>query len=180
MYKDIKLSKTTGSVYVAQLDRLVGATEIVVALTLANPTLIIKDTGILASTITLEPDSMVIIVTSAYNSVARIEEVSRLYPGVTIRILEAFSAYSDEYEAKVKNRKELVNAGFDYENKTFQIDDGSRTSISGKVLYLQVNTQVDTVYWKATDNNIVTFTRAEFFVFASAVSDYYENLILTT
>jgi hypothetical protein len=81
---------------------------------------------------------------------------------------------------KHSGRNQTISQGYTYNGQIFQIDLNSRTSISGKVLYLQVNTQVDIVYWKATDNSIVAFTREEFFVFASAVSDYYENLILTT
>jgi hypothetical protein len=77
-------------------------------------------------------------------------------------------------------RTQAIQEGFLFDSTLFQIDLNSRTSISGKVVYLQVNTQVDTVYWKAMDNSVVTFTTAEFLVFASAVSDYYENLILAT
>jgi hypothetical protein len=91
-------------------------------------------------------------------------------------VLKAQLARSEKHSG----RNQTISQGYTYNGKVFQIDLNSRTSISGKVVYLQVNTQVDTLYWKATDNNVVTFTREEFFVFASAVSDYYENLILTT
>jgi hypothetical protein len=81
---------------------------------------------------------------------------------------------------KYKARELLINAGFPYNGSTFQIDDASRTSISGKVVYLQEMPSVTTVNWKALDNTVVGFTRAEFTKFACAASDYYENIILTT
>lgn len=77
-------------------------------------------------------------------------------------------------------RAAKINEGFQFSGTIFQIDDTSRSNIMGKVAYLQLNHNTDQVSWKATDNTIKVFTRDEFFEFASQVSDYYEDIILSS
>jgi hypothetical protein len=98
------------------------------------------------------------------------EELAIMFPRSKAKIAE------DARRATAKT----VTDGMPYNNSVFQIDATSRTNIYGKAIYLLVNPSVSSVTWKALNNDKITFTRAEFFVFASAVSDYYENLILTT
>ncbi|MDA3806835.1 MAG: DUF4376 domain-containing protein [Thiomicrorhabdus sp.] len=81
---------------------------------------------------------------------------------------------------KRSGRNQTISQGYTYNGDVFQIDASSRANIAGKTVYLQERPLVLTVNWKALDNTVVSFTRAEFIDFACAVSDYYENIVLTS
>ena len=74
--------------------------------------------------------------------------------------------------------KARTDEGFNFNGKVFQIDRDSRVNITGKALRLQLDNTEPMTQWRTMDNQMVSFTKAEFIEFAKAVSDYYEQCFM--
>lgn len=87
-------------------------------------------------------------------------------------------------QEKAKNRKELLRDGLLYPDENghvFQIDPDSQRLITGKALRLKLEPDnVNTVYWRSKDNEMVAFTHSEFIEFAKAVSDRVEAIMMAS
>jgi hypothetical protein len=184
MYKSIEVTSVSGSVYVTRLKNDVGEKELIEAITLSNTALTIVDIGLFSKHAVIAPESVVILISSSFDAVAQAESISKLNPGVVVRIVEEFSAYSTEYKLKHDTRNKLTSAGFDYAGLNFQIDSGSRINIIGKIMELQMAPSILSVTWisntQGIDGNDIShlFTREEFIDFSTQVANYYESIIL--
>ena len=82
---------------------------------------------------------------------------------------------------KLKNIKDSKLSEFSYNDKIYQIDEGSKTNINGKIsaILLSQNTEspIQNVAWIAKDNTITEFSTAEFLAFSQAIASYIEMIL---
>lgn len=186
MYKSIKIQSTSGNVYVVKTRNNVGSKELTKALSISNPELNITNVGIYNDSLVVEEGSVIVLVDSSYDSKERVVSISTKFEGCGVILLDEFSAYSNEYEAKHIRRSNEVKAGFTYSGLNFQIDDTSRINITGKALELQLDTTIENINWISNTKDsegrdiVHTFTRDGFIEFAKAMANYYESIILST
>ena len=69
-----------------------------------------------------------------------------------------------------------VSAGFEWGDHTFQIDGESRASIASRALKLVLNPDINSLVWRSSENDDVSFTRDQFLAFHQAVDEYNEQL----
>ena len=185
-YRDIKLESSTDKIYVVKLKNKVGSKELTKAIRLSNPNLSVYNLGLFSEYLDIEKGSTIVLVSSTTDTADKAGEISKVFEGSPVIILEEYSAYSEEYEKKHKTKKERISAGFNYNNHNFQIDETSRGSITGKAISLLLDPSITFVNWvtntkdKEGNDIVYRFTRDEFLDFAKQVTDYYENIILNT
>lgn len=70
---------------------------------------------------------------------------------------------------------------FSYKGKIYQIDEGSKVNINGKIsaILLSQNTEspITQVNWIAKDNTITEFSTTEFLAFSQAIANYIESVL---
>lgn len=83
--------------------------------------------------------------------------------------------------ARLKNIKDAKLSEFSYKDKKYQIDEGSKTNINGKIsaILLSQNTEapIQSVAWIDKDNRIITFSKDEFLEFGVNIAKYTESII---
>ena len=95
---------------------------------------------------------------------------------------------SDDLESKkyiklatLKSIKDSKLSEFSYNDKIYQIDEGSKVNINGKIsaILLSQNTEapIQSVSWIAKDNTITQFSTAEFLAFSQAVANHIETIL---
>lgn len=75
-------------------------------------------------------------------------------------------------------RWKVLQKGYLYRDKYFNVDAESIAYINAKVTKLLLDTSITSVTWKYTGGGTMEFTREEFIAFAIEVSDYIESLVL--
>ena len=82
---------------------------------------------------------------------------------------------------ELKSIKDSKLSEFSYNGKIYQIDEGSKVNINGKIsaILLSQNTEapIHSVNWIAKDNTITQFSTAEFLAFSQAVASYIESVL---
>ena len=82
---------------------------------------------------------------------------------------------------ELKNIKDAKLSEFSYKDKVYQIDEGSKVNINGKItaILLAQSTEkpITQVSWIAKDNTITQFTTLEFLAFSNAVAQYIESVL---
>ena len=82
---------------------------------------------------------------------------------------------------KLKSIKDAKLSEFSYKGKIYQIDEGSKTNINGKIsaILLSQNTEapIQSVAWIAKDNSITEFSTAEFLAFSQGIASYIESVL---
>lgn len=90
-----------------------------------------------------------------------------------------------DYNKRVKlalMKQELLS-GYQYNNHVFQVDEISRSNITGKALALQLDPTIGSINWITNSKDdkgldiVYTFTREEFIKFAIEVHKYYEDMV---
>ena len=83
--------------------------------------------------------------------------------------------------ARLRSIKDSKLSEFSYKDKVYQIDEGSKTNINGKIsaILLSQNTEapIQNVNWIAKDNTITEFSTAEFLAFSQAIANYIETIL---
>ena len=83
--------------------------------------------------------------------------------------------------SELKNIKNSKLSEFSYKDKIYQIDEGSKVNINGKIsaILLAQSTEkpITQVSWIAKDNTITQFTTLEFLAFSNAVAQYIESVL---
>ena len=114
-------------------------------------------------------------------------EVSKIADKETLE-LYANKFFNDDLEIqrfikleKLKNIKDSKLSEFSYNDKIYQIDEGSKVNINGKIsaILLAQSTKkpIESVAWIAKDNTITQFTTAEFLAFSQAIASYIETIL---
>ena len=114
-------------------------------------------------------------------------EVAKIANKETLK-LYADKHFSDDLEIQryiklneLKNIKNTKLSEFSYKDKIYQIDEGSKVNINGKIsaILLSQNTEspIQNVAWIAKDNTITQFNTAEFLTFSQAVAGYIESVL---
>lgn len=96
--------------------------------------------------------------------------------------------FSDDLEIQryiklnqLQNIKNTKLSGFSYNDKIYQIDEGSKVNINGKIsaILLSQNTEkpIESVAWIAKDNTITQFSTVEFLAFSQAVANHIETVL---
>ena len=96
--------------------------------------------------------------------------------------------FSDDLEIQryikletLKSIKDSKLSEFSYQDRIYQIDEGSKTNINGKIsaILLSQNTEapIQSVNWIAKDNTITQFSTAEFLAFSQAIASYIETIL---
>lgn len=82
---------------------------------------------------------------------------------------------------ELKSIKDSKLSEFSYKDKVYQIDEGSKVNINGKIsaiLLAQSTKQpITQVSWIAKDNTITQFTTLEFLAFSNAVANHIESVL---
>ena len=83
--------------------------------------------------------------------------------------------------SELKSIKDSKLSEFSYKDKIYQIDEGSKVNINGKIsaILLSQNTEspIQNVAWIAKDNTITQFNTLEFLAFSNAVAQYIESVL---
>ena len=83
--------------------------------------------------------------------------------------------------SELKNIKDTKLSEFSYKDKIYQIDEGSKVNINGKIsaILLSQNTErpIQSVNWIAKDNTITEFSTVEFLAFSQAVANHIETIL---
>ena len=83
--------------------------------------------------------------------------------------------------ARLRSIKDSKLSEFSYKDKIYQIDEGSKVNINGKIsaILLSQNTEapIQSVNWIAKDNTITQFSTAEFLAFSQAVANHIETIL---
>lgn len=83
--------------------------------------------------------------------------------------------------SELKSIKDSKLSEFSYKDKVYQIDEGSKVNINGKIsaILLAQSTEkpIESVAWIAKDNTITQFNTAEFLTFSQAVAGYIESVL---
>ena len=114
-------------------------------------------------------------------------EVAKIADKETLE-LYANKFFSDDLEiqrfiklSELKNIKDSKLSEFSYKDKVYQIDEGSKVNINGKIsaILLAQSTEkpITQVSWIAKDNTITQFTTLEFLAFSNAVAGYIESVL---
>ncbi len=114
-------------------------------------------------------------------------EVAKIADKDTLE-LYANKFFSDDLEIqrfikleKLKSIKDSKLSEFSYQDKIYQIDEGSKTNINGKIsaILLSQNTEkpIQSVNWIAKDNTITQFSTVEFLAFSQAVANHIETIL---
>ena len=114
-------------------------------------------------------------------------EVAKIADKETLE-LYANKFFNDDLEIQriikldqLKNIKDEKLSEFSYKDKIYQIDEGSKTNINGKIsaILLSQNTErpIQSVNWIAKDNTITQFSTAEFLAFSQAIASYIETIL---
>lgn len=114
-------------------------------------------------------------------------EVAKYCTSETLK-LYADKHFSDDLEiqryiklSELKNIKDSKLSEFSYKDKIYQIDEGSKVNINGKIsaILLAQGTEkpITQVSWIAKDNTITQFTTLEFLAFSNAVAQYIESVL---
>ena len=89
--------------------------------------------------------------------------------------------YKQEKLNELKTLKDEKLSEFSYKDKIYQIDEGSKVNINGKIsaILLAQSTEkpIESVAWIAKDNTITQFTTLEFLAFSNAVAGYIESVL---
>ena len=82
---------------------------------------------------------------------------------------------------QLQNIKNTKLSEFSYNDKIYQIDEGSKVNINGKIsaILLSQNTEapITQVNWIAKDNTITQFSTADFLIFSQAVANHIETIL---
>lgn len=105
-------------------------------------------------------------------------------------ILELYANkfFSDDLEiqryiklSELKSIKDSKLSEFSYKDKIYQIDEGSKVNINGKIsaILLAQSTEkpIESVMWIAKDNTITQFSTAEFLAFSQAIANHIETIL---
>lgn len=114
-------------------------------------------------------------------------EVAKYCTSETLK-LYADKHFSDDLEiqryiklSELKSIKDSKLSEFSYKDKIYQIDEGSKVNINGKIsaILLAQGTEkpITQVSWIAKDNTITQFTTLEFLAFSNAVAGYIESVL---
>ena len=114
-------------------------------------------------------------------------EVAKIANKETLE-LYANKFFSDDLEiqrfiklSELKNIKDSKLSEFSYNDKIYQIDEGSKVNINGKIsaILLAQSTEkpITQVSWIAKDNTITQFNTLEFLAFSNAVAQYIESVL---
>ena len=114
-------------------------------------------------------------------------EVAKIANKETLK-LYADKHFSDDLEIQryiklneLKSIKDSKLSEFSYKDKIYQIDEGSKVNINGKIsaILLSQNTEapIQNVAWIAKDNSITEFSTAEFLAFSQAVANHIETIL---
>lgn len=83
--------------------------------------------------------------------------------------------------SELKSIKDEKLSEFIYKDKVYQIDEGSKVNINGKIsaILLAQSTEkpIESVSWIAKDNTITQFNTLEFLAFSNAVAQYIESVL---
>lgn len=102
--------------------------------------------------------------------------------------LYADKHFSDDLEiqryiklSELKNIKDSKLSEFSYKDKIYQIDEGSKVNINGKIsaILLAQSTEkpITQVSWIAKDNTITQFSTVEFLTFSQDIASYIEMIL---
>ena len=95
--------------------------------------------------------------------------------------LKPLKEYKKEKLSQLQALKNQKLKEFSYKGKIYQIDEGSKTNINGKIsaILLSQNTEkpIQSVSWIAKDNTITEFSTAEFLAFSQAIANYIESVL---
>lgn len=114
-------------------------------------------------------------------------EVAKIADKDTLE-LYANKFFNDDLEIQIyikldqlQNIKNTKLSEFSYNDKIYQIDEGSKVNINGKIsaILLAQSTEkpIESVNWIAKDNTITQFTTLEFLAFSNAVAQYIESVL---
>ena len=114
-------------------------------------------------------------------------EVAKIADKETLE-LYANKFFNDDLEIQryikletLKSIKDSKLSEFSYQDRIYQIDEGSKTNINGKIsaILLSQNTEkpIQSVSWIAKDNTITEFSTAEFLAFSQAIANYIESVL---
>lgn len=114
-------------------------------------------------------------------------EVATIADKVTLE-LYANKFFNDDLEIQrfiklneLKSIKDSKLSEFSYKDKIYQIDEGSKVNINGKIsaILLAQSTKkpIESVAWIAKDNTITQFTTLEFLAFSNAIAGYIESVL---
>lgn len=114
-------------------------------------------------------------------------EVAKYCTSETLK-LYADKHFSDDLEiqryiklSELKSIKDSKLSEFSYKDKIYQIDEGSKVNINGKIsaILLAQSTEkpIKSVAWIAKDNTITQFNTLEFLAFSNAVAQYIESVL---
>ena len=114
-------------------------------------------------------------------------EVAKIASNETLK-LYADKHFNDDLEiqrfiklSELKNIKDSKLSEFSYKDKVYQIDEGSKVNLNGKVsaILLAQSTEkpITQVSWIAKDNTITQFSTLEFLAFTNAVAQYIESVL---
>lgn len=82
---------------------------------------------------------------------------------------------------QLQNIKNTKLSEFSYNDKIYQIDEGSKVNINGKIsaILLSQNTEapITQVNWIAKDNTITQFSTADFLIFSQAIANHIETIL---
>lgn len=82
---------------------------------------------------------------------------------------------------QIQNIKNTKLSEFSYNDKIYQIDEGSKVNINGKIsaILLSQNTEkpIESVNWIAKNNTITQFSTVEFLAFSQAVANHIETIL---
>ena len=89
--------------------------------------------------------------------------------------------YKQEKHAELQTLKNQKLSEFRYKDKVYQIDEGSKVNLNGKIsailLAQSTETPITQVNWIAKDNTITQFSTAEFLAFSQAIASYIETIL---
>lgn len=81
--------------------------------------------------------------------------------------------------SKIHNKSiELIDADFDFLDKTYQADENSRSNILQKLVELLLDSEISEVQWITKDNTFSTLSRDGFIELGKALSERTESIIL--
>ena len=108
------------------------------------------------------------------------EEANTYYIDYELRDVSLDVAKDIKLEELAEIKSEKL-ASFEFKGKIYQIDEGSKININGKisVILLSQNTErpIQSVNWIAKDNSITQFSTAEFLAFSQAIASYIETIL---
>ena len=108
------------------------------------------------------------------------EEANTYYIDYELRAVSLESAKAIKLNELAEIKSEKLSS-FEFKGKIYQIDEGSKVNINGKIsaILLSQNTEapIQSVSWIAKDNTITQFSTAEFLAFSQAIASYIETIL---